>query len=104
MKTFWLCKIRKFLYVFVLLQIYQHIINMKKIIITLVLTLATTGLFATTEFNLADENESCGVCLITEENQAEWDEENEKLLAILDCPELADIFNLMDEYVDSLED
>lgn len=77
---------------------------MKKIIITLALTLLTAGVFATEEFNLADENESWGQCYITEENQAEWDEENAKLAAMIEYPELIEIFELMDEYADSLED
>ena len=77
---------------------------MKKIIITLALTLLTAGAFATEEFNLTDENESWGECYITEENQAEWDEENAKLAAMSEYPELIEIFELMDEYADSQED
>ena len=77
---------------------------MKKIIIILALTLLTAGAFATDEFYLADENKSWGECYITEENQAEWDEENAKLAAMIEYPELIEIFELMDEYANSQED
>jgi hypothetical protein len=77
---------------------------MKKIILTLVTILMATSAFASSEFYLADENESWGECYITEENQAEWDEENAKLAAMIEYPELIEIFELMDEYADSQED
>lgn len=72
---------------------------MKKIFIIFALVFVTAFASATNAFYLADENESWGECYITEENQAEWDEDTARLEAIMEYPELADIFALMDSYL-----
>lgn len=70
---------------------------MKKLLLIGTLLISATCAFATTEFNLADENESWGSCYITEENQAEWDEENARIETMLEYPELQAIFDLLDQ-------
>ena len=73
---------------------------MKKIVTFIVIGAAILGrAFATEEFNMVDETtgESYGQCYITPENQSEWDEENAKIEAMLEHPELQAIFELMDE-------
>ena len=61
---------------------------MKKIIFAIALLLPT--------FVFAEE----GHCDITEENAAEWEEAERRIEAIIKCPELIEIFELMDSEVE----